>query len=967
MSNIIFGASSPTELNLVYNKDQIFVDISSGIQYIQTRNPNGASWIKQVTGVFLSPSNTGSTWGNIGGTLSNQTDLQSALNIKVNISDLSVDVRAVTLTGLSIVNNPVTATDTLLVAIGELQGQINAFVAGDVPSTRTLTINGTTFDLSANRAWSVGTVTTVSIATANGISGTSSGGATPSLTLTLGSITPTSVNGVTISGSATPSLAVTGTSSISGSNTGDQTITLTGNVTGSGTGSFATTIASGVVTNTMLAGSIDLTTKVTGILPLTNGGSNANLTASNGGIVWSNASQMQILSGTSTAGLALVSGATATPSWFTPTAGQGIYTGTGGILVSDNTFLYNGAMLSLQASVALGGSANASHLISTASVTLNSGLTGAYSFINNNQTISTTGSITGIYAGYLASPTISGSNNLATYYSFYAEPTYSGTGNIGIFRGYSSKAILSNSGTVSSLYNFYASSPVLTSTGTIGTAYGLYINTQSVTGVTTGYGVYQNGSTDINYFAGRIGIHDVSPNFDLGFGSNSSYIGVEASVTDSFGKALTITAGSTVTGTSVNDIAGGTLVLGAGAGTGAGHSQVFIQTGTNLASGKVLQTVSSKLGVYSTGGVAIGTYATSTAAPANSLTVPGWIGVGVSQNIGAFINDSITVNGTNYALITMYTSAAKNSGIVFNQGSGNGHANNNTLIMGIDGNATDAYYGLGGGTNAFLIRTYYSSAFYTILTIPIGTQNIGINGSPVARFQVNGTGTYAPSTWGIKGAGFQVTPSVYTDAVTAAGATVASISAVSFNVPTFTASLATGGSKVSYTDVTNAYFDAPIMGLNTLGTKLWSIWSIGNVRIDGLIGKYNGDVTTGNGVASIVGSYSQVNANATIATTTLFTANNTGLYRYDVYIVDTTASVSGGTVTVSVNWVDSTGTPQSNASLATIALSTIGLESSGSQVIELQTAQIASFTATVSGVIVGTPTYTIRITLTKLQ
>jgi len=38
--------------------------------------------------------------------------------------------------------------------------------------------------------------------------------------------------------------------------TTNQTITLTGNVTGSGNGSFATTIASGVVTNTMLAGSI---------------------------------------------------------------------------------------------------------------------------------------------------------------------------------------------------------------------------------------------------------------------------------------------------------------------------------------------------------------------------------------------------------------------------------------------------------------------------------------------------------------------------------------------------------------------------------------------------------------------------------------------------------------------------------------------------------------------------------------
>lgn len=64
---------------------------------------------------------------------------------------------------------------------------------------------------------------------------------------------------------------ITGTN-LSGTNSGDQTITLTGDVTGSGTGSFATTIATGSVTNAMLAGSIDLTSKVTGTLPIANGG-----------------------------------------------------------------------------------------------------------------------------------------------------------------------------------------------------------------------------------------------------------------------------------------------------------------------------------------------------------------------------------------------------------------------------------------------------------------------------------------------------------------------------------------------------------------------------------------------------------------------------------------------------------------------------------------------------------------------
>ena len=45
------------------------------------------------------------------------------------------------------------------------------------------------------------------------------------------------------------------------------------------------------------------------------GGTNAALTASNGGIVWSNATQLQILAGTATANLPLLSGSTATPAW----------------------------------------------------------------------------------------------------------------------------------------------------------------------------------------------------------------------------------------------------------------------------------------------------------------------------------------------------------------------------------------------------------------------------------------------------------------------------------------------------------------------------------------------------------------------------------------------------------------------------------------------------------------------------
>jgi hypothetical protein len=86
----------------------------------------------------------------------------------------------------------------------------------------------------------VGTVTNVSVTTANGVSGVvANPTTTPAITLTLGAITPSSVAAVgTVTGS-----------NLSGTNTGDQTITLTGDVTGSGTGSFATAIGAGVIVN----------------------------------------------------------------------------------------------------------------------------------------------------------------------------------------------------------------------------------------------------------------------------------------------------------------------------------------------------------------------------------------------------------------------------------------------------------------------------------------------------------------------------------------------------------------------------------------------------------------------------------------------------------------------------------------------------------------------------------------------
>jgi hypothetical protein len=75
--------------------------------------------------VYIEVAANQAVWGSITGTLANQTDLQNALNAKV-------------------------------------------------PTSRTITINGTSYDLSANRTWSVGTLTSVGLTMPSGFSVASS-------------------------------------------------------------------------------------------------------------------------------------------------------------------------------------------------------------------------------------------------------------------------------------------------------------------------------------------------------------------------------------------------------------------------------------------------------------------------------------------------------------------------------------------------------------------------------------------------------------------------------------------------------------------------------------------------------------------------------------------------------------------------------------------------------------------------
>jgi len=123
----------------------------------------------------------------------------------------------------------------------------NQYIGGTTGTAgQVLTSNGLGFTPTWQTVSGTGSVTSVSVVTANGVSGiVANPTTTPAITLTLGAITPTSV---------TSTGSVTGANLI-GINTGNQTITLSGDVSGVSTGSPATSLIatlanSGVTANT---------------------------------------------------------------------------------------------------------------------------------------------------------------------------------------------------------------------------------------------------------------------------------------------------------------------------------------------------------------------------------------------------------------------------------------------------------------------------------------------------------------------------------------------------------------------------------------------------------------------------------------------------------------------------------------------------------------------------------------------
>jgi len=142
---------------------------------------------------------------------------------------------------------------------------------GGVPSSRQLTINGTAYDLSADRSWSVGTVTSVGVSAPTGLSVSNTpvtGSGTIAISFTAGYSIPTTAsqtNWDTAYNNRITSLTTTGTSGAATltSNTlnipqyqaqGNYITSLTGEATASGPGAASVTLTNSAVIGKVLTG-----------------------------------------------------------------------------------------------------------------------------------------------------------------------------------------------------------------------------------------------------------------------------------------------------------------------------------------------------------------------------------------------------------------------------------------------------------------------------------------------------------------------------------------------------------------------------------------------------------------------------------------------------------------------------------------------------------------------------------------
>jgi len=361
--------------------------------------------------------------------------------------------------------------------------------------------------------------------------------------------------------------------------------------------------------------------------------------------------------------------------------------------------------------------------------------------------------------------------------------------------GYRMQSVASSTGKFANFFkNFEARSPSITGGSTNPLSYGFYSAAQKVTGVTTGYGFYQAGASDLNYFEGAVQL------------PSTNTAGIQlyntADQTTNYERLETLWSSNTA------------YLRVATAGTGTTRS---------LALGSAGGTFTVRASTFTSGIFDFSASSTST---------PG----AIAYRFRDYTNTA--TSGTNIGLSLTPT---------YNQASGTA-ANTDLLI-----NRTETAVGSGtqnliqgqvGGVDKFVLSN--SGAVGTASQIRVGGVTF-VN----SRFSVaSAVAGYA--AWTTNGAQARFEGGTFTDTSTAGSGTAASATFTSFAAPT----LAATNASVTTTDAATVYIaNAPTAGTNQTITNPWALWIAGGkTRNDGAMVETPQTFSGAGAISSAVGT-----------------------------------------------------------------------------------------------------------------
>lgn len=317
VSTILYASSANVVSGLATANSSVLITSAGGVPSLSTTLPSGIA----ATNMALT---TPTIKGSNGFSVSTFADVAVAtdyFSFTAGVTDGAI---------VQLVSGSTNASFKVL-AKGSGGVTIGSSAATIIPMTWTNSTN--TFSVRI-QDWTGNRILNLPDANVNLVSGTMLANALTSAHIFVGSGLNVATD-VAMSGDAT--LANTG--AITVASIGGKAVSLGGAFTMSGAFTFTGTVTGNTTVTFPTSGTLATTSQLPGpsnLLPLNSGGTAANLTASNGGIVYSTASAFAILSGTATASQILMSGASAAPSWSTATYPSTAGT-SGNIITSDGT------------------------------------------------------------------------------------------------------------------------------------------------------------------------------------------------------------------------------------------------------------------------------------------------------------------------------------------------------------------------------------------------------------------------------------------------------------------------------------------------------------------------------------------------------------------------------------------------------------------------------------------------------